>query len=75
MVPKSQMKRLQAQQPSGTKECADGTLWVCCHCGKTSLTKFGFDANGVDVASYGWDAACVLGAVLCKVGGPPWEEV
>ena len=61
---------------SGTTLCADDHVWVCGACGKTSRTRYGFvddgtsrgDNNlpdGTRVASHGWDASCMMHAVLC----------
>lgn len=43
----------------------EGQVWVCGACGKTSRTRYGFDATNVRVASPGWDESCMLNAVLC----------
>lgn len=36
--------------------------FVCEACGKTSATRYGLDSDH----DRGWDAACMLHAVLCK---------
>lgn len=37
-----------------------GEIFVCGACGKTSLTRYGFEARN------GWDASCMANAVLCR---------
>ena len=49
----------------GTKPAPKGQIWVCAACGKRSKTRYGIDENNKDVADRGWDAACMLNAVLC----------
>lgn len=52
----------------GDLPAAPGTTWVCAACGKTSRTRYGLDEAG-------WDEACMMNAVLCHTGGPPWHAV
>jgi hypothetical protein len=62
---------------SGTDYAADGQVYVCGACGKTSSTRYGFDANGRTVSAHGWDESCALNAILCfaeQLGGA-WEPV
>ena len=42
----------------------DDSLYVCCACGKTSTTAYGFDAVGNSTATPGWDESCMLNARL-----------
>lgn len=41
------------------KIAPEGKIWVCSVCGKTARSNYGTDA------SPGWDASCMLNAVLC----------
>lgn len=41
--------------------------FVCAACGKTSETRYGFAKNTDH--DRGWDASCMLNAVLCKPTG------
>ncbi len=61
----------------GTTLAPDGQVYVCRACGKTSPTKYGWDANEKRVATGGWDESCMLHAVLChteQVNGV-WQAV
>lgn len=40
--------------------------FVCLACGKTSGTRYGFDAD----RDRGWDASCMLNALLCEPTEP-----
>lgn len=44
----------------------EGHLFVCCACGKTSTTRYGFKTVGgfstESTASPGWDESCMLNA-------------
>lgn len=62
----------------GTKLAPEGKVWRCAACGKQSRTRYGFvDGNGTRgsdylpdgtrVADQGWDASCMLNAVLIDV--------
>lgn len=42
----------------------DDGVWVCAACGKTAIDRYGIEGPH----SYGWDASCMLNAVLCKRG-------
>ena len=55
-----------------TTPAPDGHVYVCGACGKTSPTRYGFDDAGQRVAPNGWDESCMMHAVLCIAGGPPW---
>ncbi len=48
-------------------------IYVCDACGKTSRDKYGFGQEH----SYGWDASCMMHAVLCYFpkSGDGWKEV
>lgn len=46
---------------SGNAKAADGNVFVCCACGKTATTAYGFDDNG-STASPGWDESCAMNA-------------
>ena len=37
------------------------TIWVCGACGKTAEDRYGLEGE----RSRGWDASCMLNAVLC----------
>lgn len=51
----------------GTTPCADDEVWVCCACGRTSPTKYGFDASGKTVANHwGYNENCAMNSVLVK---------
>lgn len=58
-------KELAAFARAGTTPCAEAHVWVCGACGKTSRTRYGFNAADQSVASPGWDESCMLNAVLC----------
>lgn len=47
-----------------------GTIWVCAACGKTHKDRYGDEGEG----DRGWDASCMLHAVLCVEGSIPWTE-
>jgi hypothetical protein len=51
-------------------KAAEGTVFVCAACGKRSQDLYG--DQRIDA---GWDVSCVLHAVLCYAGGPPWTIV
>ena len=51
---------------SGTTPAPDGQVYVCGACGKTSPTRYGFDASNKTVADRGWDSSCAMHAVLCS---------
>lgn len=54
----------------------DGQIFVCAACGKVSTTRSGFLADWKTRATtQGWDESCMLHAVLCHAGGPPWTAV
>ena len=42
----------------------DDGIWVCAACGKTHTDRYGMEGVG----THGWDASCMLNAVLCKRG-------
>ncbi len=49
--------------------CAPEHIWVCGACGKTSKTK----APTIH-AQQGWDASCMMNAVLCEKDKRPDEK-
>jgi hypothetical protein len=51
-------------EPKGTDLAPEGKTWVCCACGKTSRSRYGFDAQNKSVAMHGWDESCMLHAAL-----------
>jgi hypothetical protein len=57
----------QAKDMNGTDCVKAPHAWVCGACGKQSRSRYGFDAKENNVASPGWDEACVLNAVLCVI--------
>lgn len=60
----------------GNVVAAEGTVWVCAACGKTSRDRYGEQR-----ISRGWDESCMLNAVLCfdppemRDGRPAWTAV
>lgn len=48
-------------------EAPNGATWVCGACGKTARNRYTWEG--------GWDESCMLHAVLCREGGPPWEAL
>jgi hypothetical protein len=40
----------------------DGLMWLCIHCGKTSVDRYGIEQPH----DHGWDESCMLNAVLVK---------
>ena len=40
------------------KQAPEGTVWVCCACGKTARHRYGDPGTS-------WDESCSLNAVLC----------
>ena len=81
----AKLDRKIAEDPDDDRIAADGTTlappehtWVCGACGKTSRTCFGYDGQGGNVASPGWDESCMLNAVLCysqKTPDGKWRAV
>lgn len=66
----------------GTVLAPEGKVWRCSACGKESRTRYGFvegdGLRGLDylpdgsrVADRGWDASCMLNAVLVDIDSPP----
>ena len=51
---------------NGTTPAPDGCIYVCCACGKTSPTRYGFDARNRNVAMPGWDESCMCNAALFR---------
>jgi hypothetical protein len=52
-----------------------GSLFVCCACGKTSTTIYGFDElTGESTASRGWDESCMLNAKEFAVDLLDWND-
>lgn len=65
------------QEKPGTAIADPGTVWVCGACGKRARSRYGFDENNKSTAlDRGWDASCILNAILC-VDSPilPWRAV
>lgn len=59
-----------------TEPAPEGTIWVCGACGKTSPTKSGYGAQWERLVRNGWDASCMLHAVLCRrLPDGTWEAV
>lgn len=61
------------------KTAEPGNLFVCCACGKTSTTRYGFnDANPLltpkSTASPGWDESCMLNAREFPVDRLVWDK-
>jgi hypothetical protein len=56
----------------------DGHLFVCCACGRTSTTRYGFESvggsAGKSTASPGWDESCMLNAQEFPVERLVWNE-
>jgi hypothetical protein len=53
------------KKDSGNERADEGHLFVCCACGKTSTTRYGFErieGRDVSTASPGWDESCMLNA-------------
>ena len=48
----------------GTALAPEGSIWVCMACGKTSKSRYGFDADNKNVAMMGWDESCMLNSRL-----------
>jgi hypothetical protein len=65
-------------EPKGTDLAPDDQVWVCSACGKTSRSKYGFDAMNRQCADRGWDESCMLNSVLCYAEKGPdgkWQAV
>ena len=56
----------QMMKLKGTDIVPDGYIFVCRACGKTSWSHYGFDADGRNVCSYGWDESCMMNCALYK---------
>ena len=50
----------------GTMMAPPGCLWVCLACGKTSGTRYGFDAGNRSVSMPGWDESCMMSCSLFR---------
>jgi hypothetical protein len=61
-------------QPSGNVTADDDHLYVCCACGKTSTTAYGFDDENKSTASPGWDESCMLNARLFPKARLLWND-
>lgn len=55
----------EAMGREGVTPAAEGQVWICGACGKTSPTKYGFDAANKNVGQPGWDESCMMNSVLC----------
>ena len=56
-----------------------GHIFVCCACGKTSTTRYGFETAGPfattkGTASPGWDESCMLNAREFAESRIVWNE-
>lgn len=49
---------------SSNKRAPDGKVYVCLACGKTADWFYGFDNDGLNQSSFGWDVSCVLNCDL-----------
>ena len=52
----------------------DGHIFVCCACGKTSATRYGFDDVGLSVSTPGWDESCMLNAREFPTANLVWND-
>ena len=48
----------------GTDLAPEGQTWVCCACGKTARSRYGFDAEGNRTTRQRWDESCAMNAEL-----------
>lgn len=55
------------QANDGTTPAPEGYLYVCLACGKTSPTRYGFDARNKNVAMSGWDESCSCNAEMFPI--------
>lgn len=55
----------QSQVTDGVTVAPEGQIYVCGACGKTSMTRYGFDSDEKRVADRGWDTSCATWATLC----------
>lgn len=60
-------------EDDGNEFAKDGHLFVCRACGKTSTTRYGFDADNKSTASPGWDESCMLNAQQFAVDRLVWS--
>lgn len=67
------MSELLTKPDSGNTQAADGHLFVCCACGKTSTRRYGFDEDGKSTATPGWDESCMLNAREFAVDRLMWN--
>jgi hypothetical protein len=44
-------------------------FWICCACGKRSLSQYGFDINNKRVADHGYDESCMLNSAIVTLDG------
>lgn len=51
----------------GTAPAPEGCIYVCCACGKTSPTRYGFDAKNKNVGMPGWDESCMSNSRLFRI--------
>jgi hypothetical protein len=54
-------------EETGNKRAPDGHVYVCGACGKVSRWRYGFDDNGRNDATPGWDESCMMDGVLVAV--------
>ena len=57
-------ERDEAMASEGVALAPEGKTWVCQACGKTSRSRYGFDAAEKSVAMGGWDESCMLNCSL-----------
>jgi hypothetical protein len=68
------MSALISDPDPHNRNATDGHLFVCCACGKTSTTEFGFDAAGKSTASPGWDESCMLNEHEFPIAALVWND-
>ncbi len=56
------------------KTASEDNLFVCCACGKTSTTRYGFDESNRSTASPGWDESCMMNAQEFPKDSLVWNE-
>jgi hypothetical protein len=51
----------------GTEILPEHLVWMCEACGKTSLSRWGFDKGNNRVATMGYDESCAIHAALYRI--------
>jgi hypothetical protein len=64
----------ESESSTGNRIAAEGHIFVCCACGKTSTWKYGFDSSNKQTSSRGWDASCMLNAREFSLDHVVWDE-